>query len=166
DCQIAMLCYQAAYYLTSGVVPQRQGTGHDSIPTYRAFTSGDGNDCVITANTERMWRSLCDVIAKPQLADDERFKTNDRRYANRRELWSILEPEFQRKTADEWVAAMLSAEIPAAVVNTLDRSLSDAQVLHRGMVLKMFDADGNLASVPGNPIKLSRNALTQNSHPP
>src|SRR5690606_16039760 len=37
DCQAAMLSYQAAYHLHSGHVPDRQGSGHDSIPTYRTF---------------------------------------------------------------------------------------------------------------------------------
>lgn len=166
DCQIAMLCYQAAYHLTSGVVPKRQGTGHDSIPTYRSFTSGDGNDFVVTANTERMWRRLCEVVERPELADDERFRTNDRRYANRDELWDILEMEFKRRAADHWVEALMAAEIPAAVVNTLDRSLSDPQVLHRGMVMEMVDKSGNRATVPGNPIKLGRDGLVQNDYPP
>lgn len=166
DCQIAMLCYQGAYHLTSGVVPKRQGTGHDSIPTYRSFTSGDGNDFVMTANTERMWRRLCDVVEKPGLADDERFRTNDRRYANRNELWDILEPEFLHRTADQWVEALTAAEIPAAVVNTLDRSLTDPQVLHRGMVMEMVDEAGNRAAVPGNPIKLGRDGRVDNAYPP
>src|SRR5690606_29553984 len=44
DCQIAMLSYQAAYYLHSGKVPGRQGREHESIPSYRSFTGGDGVD--------------------------------------------------------------------------------------------------------------------------
>lgn len=166
DCQIALLCYQAAYHLASGVVPERQGTGHDSIPTYRSFNSGDGNYFVMTANTERMWRNLCEVIGKPELAEDSRFRTNEDRYRSRQELWEILEDVFLRRSAEEWVDLLIAAEIPAAVVNTLDRSLADPQVLHRGMVLEMTDQHGATASVPGNPIKLSRNALAKHSYPP
>ncbi len=166
DCQIAMLCYQAAYHLTSGHVPSRQGSGHDSIPTYRSFTSADGTDFVMTANTERMWRRLCDVLGRPELAHDERFSSNERRYANRSDLWGILEPEFLHKPAVEWVEALVAAEIPAAVVNTLDRSLSDPQVVHRRMVLEMTDDAGNTVAVPGNPIKLGRSELSEHSYPP
>ena len=42
-----------------GEAPDRQGRGHEFIPTYRGFTCGDGIDIVITANTERMWVGLC-----------------------------------------------------------------------------------------------------------
>src|SRR3984893_7416271 len=47
DCQAAMLCYQAAYYMHSGVVPVRQGRGHESIPTYRSYACKDGVSIVI-----------------------------------------------------------------------------------------------------------------------
>ena len=41
DGQVAFLCYQATYYLFSGQVPGRQGSAHDSIPTYIKRTYSD-----------------------------------------------------------------------------------------------------------------------------
>src|SRR6185295_5163893 len=55
DTQVNLLSYVASYYLTGGEVPGLQGRQHMSIPTYRAFTCGDGRDIVVTANTPRMW---------------------------------------------------------------------------------------------------------------
>jgi crotonobetainyl-CoA:carnitine CoA-transferase CaiB-like acyl-CoA transferase len=166
DCQVAMLSYQAAYYLASGDVPDRQGRGHDSIPTYRSFTCGDGMDVAITANTERMWINLCAALGQPDLAHDERFAINERRYANRAALWSILELAFCAKPAAEWVDALLDAEVPAAVVNTLDRSLNDAQVLHRNMVLAMQGPEGESLRVAGNPLKFTGEAEPAYRYPP
>jgi CoA:oxalate CoA-transferase len=94
DCQVAMLSYQAAYYLASGEVPSRQGRGHDSIPTYRSFTCGDDMDIAITANTERMWVNLCGVLGRPELATEARFKNNEQRYANRSALWTFSRRRF------------------------------------------------------------------------
>lgn len=166
DCQMAMLSYQAAYYLTSGKIPGRQGRGHDSIPTYRAFTCGDGADLVMTANTERMWRALCDVIGMPALIEDARFKTIDARHEHRRELWAIIEDAFRSKSAAEWVDTLLAASIPAAVVNTLDRSLSDPQVLHRNMVIELAGAQGDQLRVTGNPVKFVGEDVFQHRYPP
>jgi CoA:oxalate CoA-transferase len=166
DCQVAMLSYQAAYCLASGSPPGRQGRGHDSIPTYRAYTCGDGVDVAITANTERMWRSLCAVVGRPELADDERFTVNERRYANRQALWAILEEAFRQKCAAEWVDALLAAEIPAAVVNTLDRSLADPQVLHRNMVLDLHGPAGEQLRVAGNPVKFAGEGEPPHRYPP
>jgi crotonobetainyl-CoA:carnitine CoA-transferase CaiB-like acyl-CoA transferase len=166
DCQVAMLSYQAAYYLASGHIPNRQGRGHDSIPTYRAFTCGDRVDVVITANTERMWTNLCGVLGRPELAEDERFRTNDRRYTNRKALWEILEAAFRTKSAAILVDELLAAEVPAAVVNTLDRSLSDPQVLLRNMVLAMSGPSGEQVRVAGNPVKFVGEAEPTHRYPP
>jgi crotonobetainyl-CoA:carnitine CoA-transferase CaiB-like acyl-CoA transferase len=166
DCQVAMLSYQAAYYLNSGHVPDRQGRGHDSIPTYRAFTCGDGVDIVVTANTERMWADMCGVLGLQALVDDPRFCVNERRHANRDALWAILEEAFRAKPASAWMDALLGAEVPAAVVNTLDRSLNDAQVLHRDMVLTLGGPDGERARVAGNPIKLPGEPELAHRYPP
>jgi CoA:oxalate CoA-transferase len=166
DCQVAMLSYQAAYYLASGHIPNRQGRGHDSIPTYRAFTCGDNVDVVITANTERMWSNLCAVLGRPELAQEERFRTNDKRYANRAALGEILDAAFHSKPAATWVDELLAAEVPAAVVNTLDRSLSDPQVLLRNMVLAMHGLAGEQVRVAGNPVKFVGEREPEYRYPP
>jgi CoA:oxalate CoA-transferase len=166
DCQVAMLCYQAAYFLASSKVPGPQGRAHESIPTYRSFTAGDGLDFVICANTDRMWRSLCEVIGRLDLRDDERLATRQGRYDHREEIWATLEGAFKARTADEWVAALRSAEVPVGVVNTLDRSLSDPQVLHRGMVLDIPGPEGVHVKVAGNPLKMSGNGHDSHRFPP
>jgi CoA:oxalate CoA-transferase len=155
DCQMAMLCYQASYHLQAGVVPGRQGRGHDSIPTYRGFTAGDGRDLVITANTERMWLALCQVLDLPDLPGDPRYVTNAERHRNRASLLPVLEAAFLARPAEEWGRLLTEAGIANGVVNTLDRSLADPQVLHRNMVLDLADAAGHRARVAGNPIKFA-----------
>lgn len=155
DCQMAMLSYQGAYYLHSGVVPGPQGRSHDSIPTYRCFTAADGIDVAVTANTERMWRGLCEVLGVNELTADPRFETLGARHRNRGELEPLLEQAFLARAADEWVELLTAAGVPVAPVNTLDRALSDTQVVHREMVVEMTRADGSDAvRVVGNPIKL------------
>ena len=166
DCQVAMLCYQAAYFLHSGVEPGRQGRGHASIPTYRSFDAGNGTELVITANTERMWRALCGVLGNEALADDPRFATNDDRYANRFELWPLLEAAFREKDADAWVPLLLEAGIPVGRVNTLEAALENPQIHHRGMVMDLAARDGRRVRVAGNPIKLAGAAPPPPSYPP
>jgi crotonobetainyl-CoA:carnitine CoA-transferase CaiB-like acyl-CoA transferase len=166
DCQVAMLSYQAAYYLASGKVPRPQGRGHDSIPTYRAFTAGDGLDVVICANTDRMWRSLCEVVGRLDLRDDSRLATGEGRYRHRHEIWSVLEAAFKAQAADEWMRALRRAEVPVGIVNPLDRSLADPHVLHRGMVLDLEGPGGVHVKVAGNPLKISGNEGAEHRFPP
>ena len=166
DCQVAMLCYQAAYFLHSGVEPGRQGRGHASIPTYRSFDAGNETELVITANTERMWQALCGVLGLDELPGDPRFATNDDRYANRFELWPLLEAAFRERDADAWVPLLLEAGIPVGRVNTLDAALGNPQILHRGMVLELAARDGRRVRVAGNPIKFADGAPSAPAFPP
>ena len=166
DCQVSMLCYQAAYYLHSGNNPGRQGWGHDSIPTYRGFNCANGSSLVITANTERMWQALCDVLAISELKEDARFKLNEDRYENRHELWPILEGAFMIHEADHWVPLLLAAGIPVGEINNLEKSLANPQIVDRDMVLPLVNEDGDVIRVAGNPIKMSRTAKSSHEYPP
>lgn len=166
DCQVAMLSYQGAYHLHSGRVPSRQGSGHDSIPTYRGFSGGDGKDLVICANTEKNWRSLCDVLSLGELKSDPRFSDNHKRYENRVELWSLLEAAFSKRPAADWISLLEAESVPVAIVNTLDQVVSDPHVLHRGMILALKSEDGRAVRVVGNPIKFAEAPSAGAEFPP
>lgn len=166
DCQAAMLSYQAAYHLHSGDIPGRQGAGHDSIPTYRSFQTGDGTGIVVCANTERNWLGLCRGLGLSALAEEPRFRTNQDRFRNREELWPLLERAFLAKGARDWVAALEAEEIPVGVVNTIDRVVEDPQIAHREMVLELEAGDGRKARVMGDPIKMSEAARDRHTYPP
>jgi crotonobetainyl-CoA:carnitine CoA-transferase CaiB-like acyl-CoA transferase len=165
DCQAALLSYQAAYYLHSGVVPGRQGRGHESIPTYRSFEAKDGIHIVITANTERMWQGLARGLGHEEWLTDPRFTTNKERLANKQVLWPLLEEAFRTRSADEWIPILEREEIPVGVVNTLDRVMKDPQILHRNMVLDLDGEGGRHARVAGNPIKLKDTAPEEANYP-
>jgi CoA:oxalate CoA-transferase len=150
DCQVAMLCYQAAGHLHSGRVPGRQGREHDGIATYGTFAAKDGVEIVIAAITERMWADLCDVLECKELASDPRFLRADVRLENRNILTPLLSKFFLLRPADEWMVLLDQKGIPAGVVNTLDRVMSDPQVRHRGLVVEMHSDEGQGARVIGN----------------
>ncbi|MEX3786498.1 CaiB/BaiF CoA transferase family protein [Paraburkholderia sp. BR14374] len=166
DAQVAMLCYQGAYYLMSGEVPEPQGRGHDSIPTYRAFECGDGVSLVVTANTERMWMDLCKAVGLPQIVNDPRFKGPAERLANKAALWEILEARFRAEPAQSWLECLNSASIPAALVKTLDKALNAPQVAHRDMLVELRSQAGSQVRVPGNPIKFDIPGHADPGYPP
>lgn len=164
DCLIALLSYQGTYYLNSGVVPGRQGSGHDAIPTYRLFATQDGTDLVTTANTERMWQAMAKVLDIAELIEDPRFVNNSERLRNKKELWEFIEPAFMKKPAGEWVQLFNEAGIPVAVVNDLAGALSHPQVLHREMVITL-EGEGETVRTVGNPIKLEDSQRSFNTFP-
>lgn len=152
DCQAAMLCYQAAFHLHSGRIPGRQGREHDAIVTYGTFSAKDGVDVVIAAVTDRMWATLCDILGCQELTTDKRFLTTDDRNTHRKALVPLLQQRFLTRNADEWMVLFDRDGVPAGVVNTLDRVVSDPQITHRGMVMELVSDDGRRARVVGDPI--------------
>ncbi len=165
DCQISMLCYQAAYHLIAGVVPGTQGRGHDSIPTYRAFVTGDNVNVVVCANTERMWEDMAGELGVAHLIADARFKTNADRYRNRAELWPLLDAAFLQRPSARWVELFRAKAIPVGVINTLDKALSDRHVQHRNMVLDL-GGEGQSVRVAGNPVKFVGEQEPAAEYPP
>ncbi|MQA78857.1 MAG: CoA transferase [Streptosporangiales bacterium] len=166
DCQLSMLSYQGVYSLVAGVTPGPQDRGHDSIPTYRSFQGADGREFVVTANTERMWRALCEVIGRPELVDDDRFSNARVRLVNRLPLWSVLEAEFEREPAETWVTALSERSVPAALIKTVPEALTDAESAGRDMVVALDAPDGENVRVLGNPIKFDTTDPDEFAYPP
>lgn len=165
DCQLAMLSYQAAYATIGGVTPGAQGSGHDSIPTYRMFQTKDGRRLAVTAVTPRMWRSLCTILAL-DLVEDERFATGAARLENAEQLWPLLESAFLREPAVTWVTRLSAAGVPAAVVKSVPEALDDAERSGRGMVVPLRDRNGERARVVGNPIVIRGQRSVSPAYPP
>ena len=75
-----------------GPHPKRAGDRHASIVPYGPYRVGDGRQVVLAVQNDREWRRLCtDVLEMPELADDPRFATNEKRLANRAELEPAVE---------------------------------------------------------------------------
>jgi CoA:oxalate CoA-transferase len=166
DCQLAMLAYQSTYALLSGIAPQPQAARHDSIPTYRSFTAGDGRELVVTANTERMWHAMCEVLGVSQLVRDHRFISVNKRLENRKELWALLETAFLARDAVDWVALLTESGVPAALIKTVIEALEDARHGERGMIVPLTDKNGFNVEVVGNPIKFVGTEIRQPGYPP
>lgn len=165
DAQLAMLSYQAAYALIGGVTPPPQGSRHDSIPTYRTFVAGDGREVAVTANTERMWRSACEVLQLVELIEDPRFCEPGVRLQNREALWDSWEAAFAKAPADSWVEQLNAVGVPAATIQTVPEALAGAEAAGRAMTLDL--QDGPLAArVVGNPVHLSGDGGAAHSYPP
>ena len=86
---------------------------------------------VVGAAKQKFWERLCDVMGHPELNDDPRFATMAARLENRSVLMDILNGIFAEKDADEWIAALVAAGIPASRINTVLEALEDPQVVAR-----------------------------------
>ncbi len=111
DGQIALLENAFARFFATGEVPQRIGTRHPLRTPFQAFPTQDGH-IVLAAGEERFWQRLCQVINRPDLLRDERFKDNPSRTRNHDQLEPILKEITQTKKTAEWVALMDKKRYP------------------------------------------------------
>lgn len=154
DSILPYLCWESAELWFHGSVPGPTGAAHRDRAPYEPIPAADG-DVVVGAGNQRTWEYLCEALGRKDLVDDERFLTNRDRYAHRAELKDELAQVMRTRSAVEWAEVINEAGCPAALVQTLDRVYSDAQILERHMVVEVEDARlGHLRHI-GVPPKLS-----------
>jgi crotonobetainyl-CoA:carnitine CoA-transferase CaiB-like acyl-CoA transferase len=130
---LAWMTIPIAAYLVDRKLPARQGSGVEMIEPYRAFAAADGW-LMVAAGNDNLFRRLCGVIARPDLAEDSRFATNKDRVLNRAGLIAILADIFAARPVAEWQRRLEDAGIPNGPIQTLDQVVSDAQTEALGLI--------------------------------
>ena len=154
DCQVALLENAIARYVATAQVPGPLGSRHPSITPFEAFACADGH-LIIAAGNDGLFRKLCDVLARPELADDPRFCSNEERTRHADPLKIAIEEALCERTRADWLAALEAAGVPCGPINDVAEVMADPQVAARNMVIRVMDEVAGEISMPGNPIKLS-----------
>jgi crotonobetainyl-CoA:carnitine CoA-transferase CaiB-like acyl-CoA transferase len=162
---VAWLANQASGYLAGGVVPGRLGNEHPSITPYETFRTADGT-LAVAVGSERQWRSFCDVLERPDLADDGRYATNAARVAHRAELRPLLQGILAAAASSHWLARLVAADVPCGPINDLAAVFEDPQVLARRMVESVAHPTLGHVRMTGIPYKLSATPGNVRSAPP
>src|SRR5207302_3501723 len=87
-------------YLNAGVVGKPHGNSHPTIAPYDLLDTADTQVFLPTGNDGQM-RRLAEVIGRPELVEDPRFRRNQDRVAHRAALLEILTVEFRKWPAIE-----------------------------------------------------------------
>ncbi|HVH52890.1 MAG TPA: CoA transferase [Actinomycetota bacterium] len=163
EASLAALVNQAANYLLGGDVPGPMGNEHPNIVPYQLFESAD-RPFILAAGNDKLFRHTCEVIGRPELAEDPRFATNDARVRNRSELIPLLEDAFRGRPADEWLRALERAGVPCAPVRSLDEVFASPE--GRAMVQDVRDRARGALRLVANPIRLSGGLMPVRRPPP
>ncbi len=138
-----------AEVLAGGACPGPLGAASSAIVPDDAFATSDGH-IVVSAPTERCWRSLCQAIGQPALATENNFATNAARLQNRDELTARLDDIFRGKPDEFWCEILLAADVPAARVpqgmGLLEALNSNPQIRHKNLVQRISSAYGAIAT--------------------
>ena len=124
---------QPAYYTGYGGAPlSPSGPNHASIAPYGPFRAGDGGHVTLGIQHAREWARFCaDVLRRPELAVDERFRTNPLRVKNRRALHDAIESAFSTLSTGDVIGRLESARIAWARLNSVADLLDHPQLAQR-----------------------------------
>lgn len=128
-------------YQSTGRVPQRIGNRYESTYPYDTFPTKDG-DVVIAAGNNKLYSILCNVMGRPELIEDPRFKEVKDRVANHAAMREEIVPWTQQHTIDEVDKLLNDAGCPACPVNTLDRLVVDPQIAGDRKMFPVIDQPG------------------------
>lgn len=136
DSALASLLNLGSSFLNADSVPTRSGNRHPSIAPYETFRTAD-RDLALAGGNDAIFERLCEVLERPGLAADPRFRTNAERVAHRDELAAELEAAFATDTADAWAERLNAAGVPAGPVNDVAEAFALAERLDLEPVLEL-----------------------------
>lgn len=97
---------------------------------------------LVCLQSDRFWPQLCELIGKPDLASDDRFRDAPRRFANRVACVAELDEAFAGRTLDEWRDALDGFSGVWSAAATFDEVCVSAQVAANGYLPEVVGADG------------------------
>jgi crotonobetainyl-CoA:carnitine CoA-transferase CaiB-like acyl-CoA transferase len=151
DSGLAGLVNVAQNALVTGIEPGRFGNAHPNIVPYQDFETASGRIAVAAAN-DGLYRALCSAIGLPELAGDERFRTNAARVENRAELIPQLEARFRERSAEEWLPSLDAAGVPCGKVRSVTDALGAAASSGRPATMEVAHPTAGPLDLVGSPI--------------
>ena len=134
DVGMAILANQAAGFLNTGKVPQRQGNSHPSLAPYQDFPTQDGAMLLAIGNDGQFAR-FCAAADQPQWSSDPRFASNSLRVEYRAALASAITTVTRQRTTAQWIALLEHKAVPCGPINSVGQAFADEQVVARKLKL-------------------------------
>lgn len=138
--------YEAVFALMEAEVPewelagyQRRRTGSvlpGAVPS-NAYRTADGQEVLIAANRDTVFARLTQVMGRPELAEDPRYKTNSARSEHQEELDGIVGAWAASVPADELLERLHEAGVPAGRIYQAKDMLADPQYAARQAIVRL-----------------------------
>jgi crotonobetainyl-CoA:carnitine CoA-transferase CaiB-like acyl-CoA transferase len=165
DVGVSFLANQAMNYLVSGKPPRRSGNAHPNIQPQDVFRTRDGFMVLAVGNDDQFAR-FCAVMGRPDLAQDERFRTNAARVRNNAVLTAIISDILASQDRAHWVEGCARAGVPCGPINTIPEVFEEPQVQHRGMRFELPHPVAGQVPQVASPMRFANAPLEYRRPPP
>lgn len=165
DVGVASMINVAQAYLSAGMVGTRHGNEHPSVVPSQSFQCQDGLVMLSAANDAQFGR-LCEAVGLPELASDQRFRTNDARVRHRALLTELLGVRFAARPVSHWTEVLVAAGLPCGRINDIAQAFADPQVEARGSRIELEHPQVGALPLLASPLRLSASPVAYRLPPP
>ena len=166
DCGLMITAYYGLEALLRGNDPPRYGNAHPSIMPYGVYEAEDGPLVIAVGNNGQYLRFCTEVIERPDLASDERFKTNLERTKHREELAPQLRAAVALKKRKDLLERMTRVGIPCGEVAGLHEAMTSPRAVESGLVTSMPHPVAGTVDVMASPYRFNGERLPVRRAPP
>jgi formyl-CoA transferase len=131
----------------TGEVPPPFPSRVSAWSVYDTFTVNNGDQLFIGAVSDKQFATLCQVIERPDLANDPSLATNAQRVDVRPELLKELGKTLENKDLETMCEKLQAAGLPYAKVVRPDQLVSDEHLLASGGLVPMETENGGQTQV-------------------
>lgn len=165
DATMALLSNFSVAVMDGGADLRPMGSGHPQLVPYQAFPSADGH-VVISAGTNKIYRTFCAAIGLPEIGDDPRFRTNQDRVRHRDQLVPLIAAAMRRRSTADWLGVLEAADVPCAPVNDMRQAFDDLARISPAMVVPTQHPEAGTLHLCGVPFRFGAMAGSIRRPPP
>jgi len=158
ESSIAAAAWETAFYLATGVVPERVGHQHRLNTPYQLFETRDRQYLAIGTPNDELFRRFMQAVGLEKHIADARFATYVLRKQNERDLLAIVTPAVRAKNADDLEATLVEAGVPCSHVNNFQEVFDNPHIRARNVLQDVqHPRMGSMRSVR-NPVLFDRDS--------
>jgi formyl-CoA transferase len=134
-------------FLMTGEPPPPMPSRVSAWSVYDVFALAGGEQLFVAATSDRQFQTLCEVIARPDLAADPALATNAQRVAVRPQLLKTLGETMATLDKTGLAAKLEAAGLPYAPITRPDQLVDDPHLKASGGLVPMTTDDGETTEV-------------------
>ena len=156
---LAMMESLVTEYSVAGYTRERTGSVLPNVAPSNVYPTAGGEQILIAANQDTVFRRLAEVMGRPELADDPRYATHAARGEHQEELDALIGRWSARQPTADLLARLEEHGVPAGRIYRAADMLDDphfaareaiVRVAHRHFAdLRMQNVAPRLSETPG-----------------
>jgi crotonobetainyl-CoA:carnitine CoA-transferase CaiB-like acyl-CoA transferase len=149
--------YESIFNLLEGAVPEydklglireRTGTTLSGIVPTGTYPCKEGKFVIIGANSDSIFKRLCNAMGRSEMGSDTRFSHNDDRVTHQQEIEKAIVEWTSKHTLAEVQESLELADVPVGPIYSVADMLRDPHFIARGLFEDSTLPDGSTVKLP------------------